>query len=470
MTRNPTLPLELEEPIVTGNTKAAVRAAGGKSSDLWMIPYDQLHWNQRDNVRPLDIEWAKHLGELIKVNGFDKNQPLGGFVRKVNDEDRIYIWQGQHRYHGAGLAIQAGVDLGLIPVIIIAAEKVSHPNLIFGGLTGNASRSTTPLELGAKIIELRDAYGIDMQTIRSRLNITEQTVRDVLLLAGAPPELRELVHTNTVASTAAIEQIRKHGPEKALERIGKAASDARSAGRTRVTRKDLEPPEPQRKGKPNKAEADTIVTPAKSPDALFSPGFRHDMPRVQLAENIWYPSYCADVIANAGTSIAVVKPFTHGDRLWVCVGGLHDHSYHEGECWSLCPIDDWKGSTFIGSQLDRAVEAGAHERGSYRGQVVQVRGEKYVLDAVMLCYAGERMRSPSATVASPKAHATDATPKITGEQAKSLWRALQAVLHDDGFALLDMKTIQSVHAALLPLADLPDHARIAQSAESSDVG
>lgn len=51
--------LDLTAPIPTGNIKAAAAAAGATSADLWMVPYDQLHYDPSDNIRPVDPEWVK---------------------------------------------------------------------------------------------------------------------------------------------------------------------------------------------------------------------------------------------------------------------------------------------------------------------------------------------------------------------------------------------------------------------------
>lgn len=235
-----TRPLQLDVPIVTGNTKAAVKAAGGKSADLWMVPYDQIHYDPRDNVRPLDTAWAKHIGNLIAADGYDKSQPLHCYVRKVDGEDRIYVWKGQHRYHGIEYAIEHhGANVGMIPVVIIDAKSVSRVNLIFGGLTSNESKKTSPLELAEKIAELRDVHGVDSKTICERLQITEQTIRDVALLETAPVGLHKLVREGSVASTLAIEEIRAHGPAKALERLSAAVVEAKAAGKTKATKKHV---------------------------------------------------------------------------------------------------------------------------------------------------------------------------------------------------------------------------------------
>ena len=53
--------MQFDAPIVTGNTKAAVKAAGGGSSDLWTVPPAALHFDPRDNVRPLDQIGRAHV-------------------------------------------------------------------------------------------------------------------------------------------------------------------------------------------------------------------------------------------------------------------------------------------------------------------------------------------------------------------------------------------------------------------------
>ncbi|QBQ98190.1 pyridoxal phosphate biosynthetic protein PdxJ [Paraburkholderia pallida] len=233
-------PLVLDAMIVTGNTKAAVKAAGGKSADLWMLPYDEIHYDPRDNVRPLDVDWAQRLGKLIAADGYDKSQPLHCYVRKVGGADRVYVWKGQHRYHGIGFAIDAGADLGLIPVVMMDAKSVNRINLIFGGLTSNESKRTSPLELAQNIAELRDVWKVDMKTICNRLQITDQTVRDVALLETAPSALHKLVRDGSVAGTLAIEEIRKYGPDKALERLQRGIEAAKSAGKAKATKKHVD--------------------------------------------------------------------------------------------------------------------------------------------------------------------------------------------------------------------------------------
>lgn len=79
-----------------------------------------------------------------------------------------------------------------------------------------------------------------LAAICKRLNVTDQTVRDVGLLEHAPVELHQLIRAGQCTGTLAIEQIRKHGGEKALEHIVAGISKAAEAGKSKVTKKYLE--------------------------------------------------------------------------------------------------------------------------------------------------------------------------------------------------------------------------------------
>ncbi|MEB2510735.1 pyridoxal phosphate biosynthetic protein PdxJ [Burkholderia multivorans] len=232
--------LDLTAPIPTGNIKAAAAAAGATSADLWMVPYEQLHYDPADNIRPVDPEWVAHLTALILANGFDKGSPLHCYARKVDGKDLLFVYKGQHRYLAAGKAIEAGAKLDKIPVVVRDAKTVNRAEMVIDGIVSNEGKRSSPLDLAAAIAELRDVHGMTIATICKRLNITDQTVRDVALLERAPAELHRMVRDGTVAGTLAIEQIREHGAEKALNRLRKGAAKAAASGKARVTKKHLD--------------------------------------------------------------------------------------------------------------------------------------------------------------------------------------------------------------------------------------
>ncbi|VWB34867.1 ParB-like partition protein [Burkholderia arboris] len=232
--------LNLTAPIPTGNIKAAAAAAGATSADLWMVPYGQLHYDPSDNIRPVDPEWVTHLTALIMVNGYDKGSPLHCYARKVDGKDLLYVYKGQHRYLAAGKAIEAGKDIGKIPVVVRDAKTVNRAEMVIDGYLSNDSKRSSPLELAGVVAELRDIHGMTLAAICERLNVTDQTIRDVGLLERAPLELHQMVRDGAVAGTLAIEQIREHGADKALDRLQKGAAKAAASGKARVTKKHLD--------------------------------------------------------------------------------------------------------------------------------------------------------------------------------------------------------------------------------------
>ncbi|KWC82740.1 ParB N-terminal domain-containing protein [Burkholderia cepacia] len=236
---NRTLALPLDAPIVKGNTKAAAAAAGATSADLWMTPYESLRYDPRDNVRPVDPQWVRDLTALMIQNGYDKGSPLHCYARKVDGKDYFYVYKGQHRYLAAGAAIKAGKDLGKIPIVVRDARDVKRSEMVIDGYVSNVSKTSSPLDLATAIAELRDVHGMDSKAICARLNISEQSIRDAALLEKAPVELHALVRDGSIAGTLAIEEIRAHGGDKALERIVSGLSKAKEAGKSKVTKKHL---------------------------------------------------------------------------------------------------------------------------------------------------------------------------------------------------------------------------------------
>ncbi|KWF66654.1 ParB/RepB/Spo0J family partition protein [Burkholderia pseudomultivorans] len=232
--------LDLTAPIPTGNIKAAAAAAGATSADLWMVPYEQLHYDPSDNIRPVDTEWVAHLTALMMENGYDKGSPLHCYARKVAGKDLLFIYKGQHRYLAAGKAIKAGKDIGKIPVVVRDAKTVNRAEMVIDGYLSNNGKQSSPLDLAAAVAELRDIHGMKLAAICKRLNVSDQTIRDVGLLERAPAELHQLVRKGQCTGTLAIEQIRQHGGDKALERIVAGLSKATEAGKSKVTKKYLE--------------------------------------------------------------------------------------------------------------------------------------------------------------------------------------------------------------------------------------
>lgn len=346
--------LDLTAPIPTGNIKAAAAAAGATSADLWMVPYDQLHYDPADNIRAVDTEWVAHLAALMRENGYDKGSPLHCYARKVDGKDLLYVYKGQHRYLAAGHVIATGKDLGKIPVVVRDAKTVNRAEMLIDGYQSNNGKPSSPLDLAAAVAKLRDLHGMALAAICRRLNVTDQTIRDVGLLERAPAELHQLIRSGQCTGTLAIEQIRLHGGDKALERIVAGISKATEAGKTKVTKKYL--------------EAAPLLDTHPDPE----PSREHAAPA---------PATTDSDTDNDSSTDADAAPLV------------------------------------ASTTADTAIETQAPMQ------------------------PASRQSAPA---------------KISEKQSKQLLQALQAVLHDKNFGRLAKPTIEAVHTALLPLADLLD--------------
>jgi ParB-like chromosome segregation protein Spo0J len=273
-------------------------------------------------------------------NGYDKGSPLHCYARKVAGKDLLFIYKGQHRYLAAGAAIEAGKNIGKIPVVVRDAKTVNRAEMVIDGYLSNNGKQSSPLDLAAAVAELRDIHGMTLAAICKRLNVTDQTIRDVGLLERAPAELHQLVRNGQCTGTLAIEQIRLHGGDKALERIVVGIAKAAEAGKTKVTKKYLDAV----------PLLDTQPAPKRSPE----------------------------------------------------------HA-------ALAAADTYAAPLAASTTTETTIETQAPMQAASR---------------------------------------QSASAKITEKQSKQLLQALQAVLHDPVFGKLSPSTIDAVHNALTPLADL----------------
>ncbi|CAJ4665423.1 parB-like nuclease domain protein [Burkholderia pseudomallei] len=117
--------------------------------------------------------------------------------------------------------------------------------MVIDGYLSNESKRASPLDLATVVAELRDVHGLDTKTICKRLNVTDQTIRDVGLLEQAPAEIHQFVRDGSISGTLVIEQIRRYGAERTLERIVSSLSKAKDAGKTKVTKKHLHTASPK---------------------------------------------------------------------------------------------------------------------------------------------------------------------------------------------------------------------------------
>lgn len=240
MTQQPLIPKDPEViEFSPGNVKEATK--GLKSADLWQVPYDDLYVDPEFNVREQSDDLEAHiqnLEKLIEENGYDRDQPMAGYVAQIDGRSRIVITNGHNRYAAIGRLRARGVEIDFVPVVT-KTRGTSMEDLTVALATSNSGRPLTPYELGS-VVKRLVGYGWDEPKVAQRLNITGHYVADLLFLHSCPKKIRDLVRSGKVAAGTAITAVKKHG-DQAYTVLMDAVAKALGQGKTKVTPKHLAP-------------------------------------------------------------------------------------------------------------------------------------------------------------------------------------------------------------------------------------
>jgi len=227
-----------------GGLKAAKTAAGAKTTEMLMVPVENLVVRPGFNVRiPSEAYQAgiAELAKLIAFNGFDRAKPLAGFIAKEGEgedaKDVIIVVDGHRRLEAVHEAnAEHGAEITVLPVVLEPADTTAE-ELTFTMITSATGKALLPLELAIACERLSKA-GVTPETICTRLQITERYLSDLKLLVTAKKAVRDLVAADKVAATEAIKALRKD-PEAAAKTLGDAVKAAEARGKGKATAKDI---------------------------------------------------------------------------------------------------------------------------------------------------------------------------------------------------------------------------------------
>lgn len=228
---------EVEIKLVPGAVKGAMKDAGATSRDLWFVPIGSLQVIPGFNVRVRDQSYLDHIASITESmleEGYYADKPLSGYVGRLGEANVVFVTDGHSRLEAAGNAIQRGASIERIPVVV-AQSSMTVEDLTVSLVRSNDGRQLTPYEKSIVCKRLQRFNWGDEQ-IAKRLGLSQPYVHDLLLLAGSPFELREMVIQGLVSPTMAIETIKSKGPD-ALDELQRCLTAAEAEGVTRVTKK-----------------------------------------------------------------------------------------------------------------------------------------------------------------------------------------------------------------------------------------
>ena len=228
--------------LVAGSIKGAMKAAGAAKRDLWFVPRSQIRVIPGFNVRLKNAAYHAHiraLADSITIDGFNPEHPLAGYVAREGEDSVVYLHDGHCRLAGADLAISEGLEIDALPVVV-STKANDLEDITVGLVRSNAGKPLESLEKAA-VCKRLVGFGWDETRIAKRLCFTENYVRDLLTLIGAPAKVRELVANDQISATAALKAMATHG-DKVIVKIEEGLQMAKAAGKSRVTTRYLVDP------------------------------------------------------------------------------------------------------------------------------------------------------------------------------------------------------------------------------------
>lgn len=213
-----------------------------RRTDLFHLKPEDLSVQEGFNVRVSGPGLDEHIRVLANsLKEIGVQTPLTVRV----DGDKVYLVDGHCRLAAIKLAISEGAEIVSVPCI--AAPKGSDDaQLTLSLITRNGGRPLEPLEKASVFARLL-AFGWSEELIGQRAGIGCKQVKNLLDLAAAPAEIKEMVAKNEVSATTAVRTMQQ-APSKAaaVETLTTAVSAAKAEGKTKVTPKAVNrPPTPK---------------------------------------------------------------------------------------------------------------------------------------------------------------------------------------------------------------------------------
>lgn len=231
------LELTFDKEVTQGNVKAAMK--GVSSGELWNVEPSKLKFMDNFNTRTLRPEYLAHLKSIkdsIRENGYYKDKPIGVLVALEDGHQVLYVTDGHTRTRAVLELIEEGHKIETVPVAT-KPRGTTLEDLTVALVKANEGLPLTPYEIGV-VCKRLSGMGLDEKTIAKRLGYTLQYVNDLLGLVGAPKAIRDMVVNGQVSATAAVKEIKQHGP-KAVLRLQEGLQAAHAAGKTKVTGKHI---------------------------------------------------------------------------------------------------------------------------------------------------------------------------------------------------------------------------------------
>lgn len=201
-----------------------------KKTDMFRIRYEAIRVEPGFNLRDLnEPDVQEHIrGIYLTIKNGGTVPPL--LVRTTSD-DEVFVVDGHCRHQAYGMAIADGCPIEYIDVLPTRANDADR---VLTVITSSQGKGLKPLEL-AMGFKLLERFNMEIAQIAAGSGRTEESVKQLLILAYANTDVHQLVRSGAISAHYAIEIVRAHG-DKAGAVIQAQLKTAKDQGKAKLTK------------------------------------------------------------------------------------------------------------------------------------------------------------------------------------------------------------------------------------------
>lgn len=238
---------------------ASLQDAAIKRVDMYQFDPLKIEVQPGYNVRAFDTandEEDASLKESIRASGV--RTPLTIRTQK----EQVFVVAGHRRLAAVKELIAEGVEIRAIPCLP-EAKGTTDEDRVLDLIRSNQGKPLTAMQR-AEVFKRLIAFGWDEAEIATKVGCSRGHVGDMLTLASAERDVRQMVQAGEIAATTAIRAIKQEGDD-AGSVLAEAVADAKAAGKKKVSAtKALRP----------KATVSAKIT--RTPDMTAYDALRHE--------------------------------------------------------------------------------------------------------------------------------------------------------------------------------------------------
>ncbi len=182
-----------------------------RGRETYYIDFKLLKIRDGFNLRKQYLEISE-LAEFIETNGLP-----GPLVVDMLDNGSCFIEQGHRRFKALEVLKERGVLKSLdLPGIkdgkiecFVNSREIDELTRIKRQYSSNNGEKYTPLELGELCTRLFSFFHLTQTDIAKELGISRQNVKNMMIIAEQPDNIKEAIKGKKITPTAAVDLTRK---------------------------------------------------------------------------------------------------------------------------------------------------------------------------------------------------------------------------------------------------------------------